>query len=179
MKDEAEATSPARPAPASVYILQTSSFSLSPFPPMPTYEYECDACGHKFEKFHSMSAAPIKTCPACGKDTVRRLIGAGAGLIFKGSGFYITDYREAGYKDQAKAESGGGDKPASDNKGGEGKGGDGKSGGDAGGKSGGSDKPAESKPAAKTESSGSGGGSPPPPPPPPPPPASGGSAKKE
>jgi putative FmdB family regulatory protein len=76
---------------------------------MPTYEYECDACGHKFEKFHSMSAAPIKKCPVCGKNKVRRLIGTGAGLIFKGSGFYITDYRDAAYKDKAKSESGGGE----------------------------------------------------------------------
>src|SRR3954471_6438275 len=72
---------------------------------MPTYEYQCDACGHAFEKFHSMSAAPIRKCPSCGKNKVRRLIGVGAGLIFKGSGFYITDYREAGYKDQAKADA--------------------------------------------------------------------------
>src|SRR3954470_9032249 len=71
---------------------------------MPTYEYECDACGHKFEKFHSITAAPIKKCPVCGKSKVNRLIGAGAGLIFKGSGFYITDYRDSSYKDKAKAE---------------------------------------------------------------------------
>src|SRR6478672_3121265 len=81
---------------------------------MPTYEYKCDACGNAFEKFQSMSSAPIKRCPKCGKNKARRLIGTGAGLIFKGSGFYITDYRDAGYKDKAKAESGsgGGDKPA-------------------------------------------------------------------
>src|SRR5690349_21863518 len=85
---------------------------------MPTYEYKCEACGHSFERFQSMSAEPIKRCPQCGKAKVKRLIGTGAGLIFKGSGFYITDYRDAGYKDKAKAESGssggggGGDKPA-------------------------------------------------------------------
>src|SRR6187402_3377763 len=73
---------------------------------MPTYEYECEACGNKFEKFQSMSAAPIKKCPVCGKSKVQRLIGTGAGLIFKGSGFYITDYRDAGYKEKAKADSG-------------------------------------------------------------------------
>ena len=73
---------------------------------MPTYEYKCDACGCKFEKFQSMSAAPIKKCPECGKNKVQRLIGTGAGLIFKGSGFYITDYRDSGYKEKAKAESG-------------------------------------------------------------------------
>ncbi|MDB5293439.1 MAG: putative regulatory protein FmdB family [Phycisphaerales bacterium] len=73
---------------------------------MPTYEYKCKSCGHKFEKFHSMSAAPIKKCPDCGKNAVERLIGTGAGLIFKGSGFYITDYRDAAYKNSAKADSG-------------------------------------------------------------------------
>ena len=104
---------------------------------MPTYDYECDACGHKFEKFHSITAAPIKKCPVCGKNKVRRLIGTGAGLIFKGSGFYITDYRDSSYKDKAKSESGGGEsksetKPEST----------------AGGESKSESKPAESKPAA-------------------------------
>src|SRR5438093_13446476 len=75
---------------------------------MPTYEYKCDACGHDFEKFQSITASPIRKCPKCGKAKVRRLISTGAGLIFKGSGFYITDYRDKGYTDQAKAESGGG-----------------------------------------------------------------------
>ena len=73
---------------------------------MPTYEYECSNCGHKFEKFQSITAAPIKKCPACGKNTVQRLIGTGAGIIFKGSGFYITDYRSESYKEKAKAEAG-------------------------------------------------------------------------
>jgi putative FmdB family regulatory protein len=71
---------------------------------MPTYDFKCDACGHTFEKMQLMSAAPLKKCPKCGKNKVRRLIGTGAGLIFKGSGFYITDYRDSGYKDQAKAD---------------------------------------------------------------------------
>jgi putative FmdB family regulatory protein len=75
---------------------------------MPTYEYKCKSCGHKFEKFHSMTAAPIKKCPECGKRTVERLIGTGAALIFKGSGFYITDYRDASYAEKAKAEAGAG-----------------------------------------------------------------------
>src|SRR3954465_8898693 len=73
---------------------------------MPTYEYKCDACGNEFEKFQSITAAPIKKCPKCGKNKVRRLIGTGAGLIFKGSGFYITDYRDKSYAEKAKAESG-------------------------------------------------------------------------
>ena len=72
---------------------------------MPTYEYKCDACGNEFEKFQTMSSDPIKKCPKCGKNKVRRLISAGAGLIFKGSGFYITDYRDKGYNDSAKADS--------------------------------------------------------------------------
>jgi putative FmdB family regulatory protein len=73
---------------------------------MPTYEYRCDACGFEFEKFQSISAVPIRKCPACGKNRVKRLLGTGAGIIFKGSGFYITDYRDPSYKDKAKAESG-------------------------------------------------------------------------
>jgi len=76
---------------------------------MPTYEYKCEACGHAFEKFQSIKAAPIRKCPNCGKMKVKKLISKGAGLIFKGSGFYITDYRSEGYKDQAKADSGGGE----------------------------------------------------------------------
>lgn len=60
---------------------------------MPTYEYECDACGHAFEQFQSMSDKPVKKCPDCKKLKVRRLIGSGAGIIFKGSGFYETDYK--------------------------------------------------------------------------------------
>jgi putative FmdB family regulatory protein len=78
---------------------------------MPTYDYECPDCSHKFERFQSMSADAIKDCPECEGDQVRRLIGAGAGLIFKGSGFYITDYRSKGYSD-AKSKAEGGSKPS-------------------------------------------------------------------
>ncbi len=74
---------------------------------MPTYEYQCGACGYTFEKFHSITAPPIKQCPQCNKKKVKRLVGTGAGLIFKGSGFYITDYRSDSYKSAAK-----GDQPA-------------------------------------------------------------------
>ena len=81
---------------------------------MPTYEYRCTKCGHKFEKFQSITAPPLKQCPACKKNTAQRLIGTGAGLIFKGSGFYITDYRSEGYKEKAKAESGASDTKAGD-----------------------------------------------------------------
>ena len=71
---------------------------------MPTYSYECDNCGHKFDLFQKITAEPVKICPECHNDTVRRLIGAGAGLIFKGSGFYITDYRSKDYKEKSKKE---------------------------------------------------------------------------
>ena len=74
---------------------------------MPTYDYECDACGHKAEVFQAMSAEPLKKCPECKKAKYRRLFGAGAALVFKGSGFYQTDYRSEGYKKAAAA-----DKPA-------------------------------------------------------------------
>ena len=67
---------------------------------MPTYDYECSDCGHAFEAFHSMSAEPLSACPEC-SGTVKRLIGAGAGILFKGSGFYETDYRSSGYKKDA------------------------------------------------------------------------------
>jgi putative FmdB family regulatory protein len=73
---------------------------------MPTYEYKCDACGHAFEKFQSITSSPIKKCPKCGKSKVRRLIGTGSGMIFKGSGFYITDYRSESYQNAAKADKG-------------------------------------------------------------------------
>ena len=72
---------------------------------MPTYEYACKACGHRFERFQPMSASPVRSCPRCGKRRVSRLIGSGAGFLFKGSGFYITDHRSQGYKDRAKADS--------------------------------------------------------------------------
>lgn len=71
---------------------------------MPTYDYVCDACEHAFEEFQSMSAKPLKKCPECGKQKLRRLIGTGAGFIFKGGGFYETDYRSEGYKKDAKAD---------------------------------------------------------------------------
>lgn len=60
---------------------------------MPTYDYECRKCGHVFEIFEAMSATPKKKCPKCARGTAERMIGAGGGLLFKGSGFYITDYK--------------------------------------------------------------------------------------
>jgi putative FmdB family regulatory protein len=62
---------------------------------MPTYDYACKECGHRFEAFQSMKDEPLKTCPACSADALQRLIGAGAGLVFKGSGFYLTDYKKS------------------------------------------------------------------------------------
>jgi putative FmdB family regulatory protein len=72
---------------------------------MPTYEYKCQACGHHFEKFQSIMAPPVRKCPQCGKNQVKRLIGTGAGLIFKGGGFYETDYRSESYKKGAKSDA--------------------------------------------------------------------------
>src|SRR6266540_2845795 len=79
---------------------------------MPTYEYVCQKCGHEFEKFQPIADKPLAVCPkelcklkTCGKGKVTKAISAGAGLIFKGSGFYITDYRSENYKAAAKKES--------------------------------------------------------------------------
>ena len=71
---------------------------------MPTYEYRCDACGHEFELFQQMSAPTKRKCPECGKNRLKRLIGTGAGIIFKGGGFYETDYRSDSYRKDAEAD---------------------------------------------------------------------------
>lgn len=76
---------------------------------MPTYDYVCDACEHRFEQFQSMKDDALTKCPRCKKKKLRRLIGAGAAIVFKGSGFYQTDYRSESYKKAASA-----DKPAAD-----------------------------------------------------------------
>jgi putative FmdB family regulatory protein len=78
---------------------------------MPTYEYACEECGHRFEKFQSITANPLRKCPECKKNSVKRLIGTGAGIIFKGNGFYETDYRSESYKKAAEK-----DKPSSESK---------------------------------------------------------------
>lgn len=78
---------------------------------MPTYDYECDACGHTFELFQSISEPVEKKCPECKKLKLRRLFGTGAAVVFKGSGFYQTDYRSDSYKKGAEK-----DKPASESK---------------------------------------------------------------
>ncbi len=71
---------------------------------MPTYDYECDACGHSFELFQSITEPVQRKCPECSKKKLRRLFGTGAAIVFKGSGFYQTDYRSEAYKKSAKAE---------------------------------------------------------------------------
>src|SRR4051812_17454449 len=116
---------------------------------MPTYEYVCSKCGHEFEQVQPMAATALTTCPKelCGmkkwgKGKVKRAISSGAGIIFKGSGFYITDYRSENYKAGAKKEAGGSEsKPAA--------GGESKTGGES--KSGGESKPAPAPTPAKTE----------------------------
>lgn len=115
---------------------------------MPTYEYRCAECGNEFEKFGRMSDPPVQECPACHAEAQRKISG-GAGLLFKGSGFYITDYRGDGYKKAAESDKGGGSSSSSESK------------PDAAPK-------AESKPAPKSDSSSSGGAS-----------SSGGSSKSE
>jgi putative FmdB family regulatory protein len=102
---------------------RSQTFSPRILPSMPTYEYQCEKCKKSFECFQSMKDAPLKTCPkelcrqkTWGKGKVRRLLGTGAGLIFKGSGFYITDYRSEGYRAAAKSEASGGEAKAADAK---------------------------------------------------------------
>ena len=93
---------------------------------MPTYDYRCKKCGHTWEIFQSIKAEPIKKCPDCKKNQAERVIGPGAAILFKGSGFYLTDYRSESYKKAAAA-----DKPSSSS--------------DSGSKSGGESKPAKSE----------------------------------
>ena len=101
---------------------------------MPTYDYVCDECEHAFELFQQMSAPVKRKCPECGKLKLRRLVGTGAGVIFKGSGFYETDYRSDSYKKAAEADKKPADgKKKSDKKDGKSASGDGKTGGGAGG----------------------------------------------
>ena len=90
---------------------------------MPTYEYTCENCGESIERFQSMSARPLRKCPSCGKNALKRLIGAGSGVIFKGSGFYETDYRSDSYKKAHEKEKTAGSK-SSDKKSGDKKSGD-------------------------------------------------------
>jgi len=68
---------------------------------MPTYEYQCQHCGHDFEEYQQITSRPLRRCPSCGQTALKRLIGTGAGVLFRGSGFYQTDYRSTGYKEAA------------------------------------------------------------------------------
>lgn len=72
---------------------------------MPTYDYTCNACNHSFELYQHITDKPVKKCPSCGKLKAQRMIGSGSAIIFKGSGFYQTDYRSEEYKTKAKKES--------------------------------------------------------------------------
>jgi putative FmdB family regulatory protein len=83
---------------------------------MPTYGYACQNCGHEFDEFQSITAKPLRKCPECGKLSLKRLIGTGAGIIFKGSGFYETDYRSESYKKAAKSDKGDSASKTSDKK---------------------------------------------------------------
>jgi len=83
---------------------------------MPTYDYVCDACDHQFELFQSITADPLRKCPECGRLKLRRLIGPGAAIVFKGSGFYKTDYRSESYKKAAAAEKSNGSGGATESK---------------------------------------------------------------
>ncbi len=71
---------------------------------MPTYDYVCNSCSHSFEKFQKMTEEPIRVCPNCGQEQVQKVIGAGSGILFKGNGFYLTDYRSESYKKAAQGE---------------------------------------------------------------------------
>ncbi|MEM0983164.1 MAG: zinc ribbon domain-containing protein [Planctomycetota bacterium] len=104
---------------------------------MPTYDYRCNNCGHEFEKFQSISASRLRKCPSCKKNSLERLIGMGGAVLFKGGGFYETDYRSESYKKGAEK-----DKPSESKT-------EGKSDSKAGSKS--ESKP-DKKPSSKTES---------------------------
>jgi putative FmdB family regulatory protein len=117
---------------------------------MPTYDYVCDACGHALEAFHAMSAPPLRTCPKCGKKKLVRKIGAGAGVIFKGSGFYQTDYKSPSRGTEAKSE---GDGAGASEKGGASEGT-----GPGGAKKAAGDGSGRDKPAGKPSSGGKGKG---------------------
>ena len=85
---------------------------------MPTYEYVCEGCGHEFEELQSFKDQPLKVCPKCHEERLRRLFGTGAAILFKGSGFYETDYRSESYKSAAKKEQEGSGKSSTADAGG-------------------------------------------------------------
>src|SRR5260221_7155393 len=112
---------------------------------MPTYEYQCDGCQHNFDDFQGINDKPLKKCPECSKKKLRRVFGAGAAILFKGSGFYQTDYRSESYKSAAKAEQDS-SKPASSGKDSAG----GTNGASSGGSASNTTKSGEKSPKAKT-----------------------------
>lgn len=83
---------------------------------MPTYEYRCKTCEHEWEEFQSIKSKPSRKCPECGKLKAERIISAGGGILFKGSGFYETDYRSESYKKGAKADKKAQEGPKSESK---------------------------------------------------------------
>ena len=122
---------------------------------MPTYDYKCNACSHTFEQHQSMKDKTLRKCPKCGKSALERLIGVGAAVIFKGSGFYQTDYRSESYKKSADADK----KPSESGSGGDAKVSEAKTGDaapkpDAPGKAEPAKKPEPAKPAADAKPSG-------------------------
>jgi putative FmdB family regulatory protein len=98
---------------------------------MPTYDYHCDACEHEFEHFQTITSPLLTKCPECGKKKLRRLFGTGAAVMFKGSGFYTTDYRSDKYKAAAKADKSSGESKSSDAKSSDSKSSDSKSSGES------------------------------------------------
>ncbi len=125
---------------------------------MPTYDYQCDACDHKFEFYQGINADKLRKCPECGKLKLRRLIGTGAAIVFKGSGFYQTDYRSESYNkakaaDKPSDSGGSSESKSSGTTGGESKSSGSSSGGES--KSSGSSSGGESKPSGKKKSGGS------------------------
>jgi len=103
-----QTTSTRQPIHSNVVLIYFTQYAIrtTEYEKMPTYEYICERCGYEFEQFQSITAKPIRKCPKCRKASVKRLIGAGAGVIFKGSGFYQTDYRSESYKKAAEKDKG-------------------------------------------------------------------------
>jgi len=98
---------------------------------MPTYDYECRQCGHRFDQFQNMSDDPLSVCPSCGEDALKRLVGGGIGVIFKGSGFYVNDSKSSGASKKSAAKTTGESSAPSESPG-TGSGGDSSAGGSTG-----------------------------------------------
>jgi len=119
---------------------------------MPTYDYECDACAHKFEQFQGINEPVLTKCPECKKKKLRRLFGTGGAIVFKGSGFYQTDYRSENYKKGASADKSAGESKSSESKSGESKSSESKSSESKPASSSGSDSPKKSSSEGKSKS---------------------------